>query len=101
MKLLSKHIYKIFLPTIVVFVLLFFLSAVSNLDNGKSDEDKKQLEELLNRAVVSCYSIEGAYPQSIEHIIENYGIQYNEEEYVIKYEFYASNLKPDITVLER
>lgn len=101
MKLLSKHIYKIFFPTIVVFVLLFFLSALSNLDNGKSDEDKKQLEELINRAVVSCYSIEGAYPQSIEHIIENYGIQYNEEEYVIKYEFYASNLKPDITVLER
>ena len=32
---------------------------------------------------------------------ENYGIRYNDEEYVIKYEFYASNLMPDITVLEK
>lgn len=101
MKRLSKHIYKLFLPAIVVFALLIFLSAVTNLDDGRVSEDKKQLEEVINKALVSCYSIEGAYPTSVEYLLDNYGIQYNEEEYVIKYEFYASNLKPDITVLER
>lgn len=101
MKSLSKHIYKLFFPAIVIFVLLFFLSAVSNLDDGRVSEDKKQLEDIINKAVVSCYSIEGAYPSSIEYVLKNYGIRYNDEEYVIKYEFYASNLMPDITVLER
>lgn len=97
----SKHIYKIFLPAIVIFALIFFLSAISNLDEGRVGEDKRQLEETINRAIVSCYSIEGAYPSDIEHLIKYYGIQYNEDKYVIMYEFYASNLKPDITVLER
>ena len=86
---------------LIVCVILIFLTSISNLENGKNKEDKKQLEETIARAVVSCYSIEGAYPRSVEYVIEHYGIQYNKDEYIIKYEFYASNLMPEITVLER
>jgi hypothetical protein len=100
MKNFSKYGFKIIVLILILAALILFFNAISNLENGKNDEDKRQLEELITRAVVSCYSIEGAYPKSIDYIIERYGIQYNKSEYIIKYQFYASNLMPDITVLE-
>ena len=93
--------YRILFPTIVLCILLYFLTAVSNLDQGMAQEDKKQLENALTRAAVSCYAIEGSYPPSAEYLVENYRISYDMERYVIKYELYASNLMPSITVLER
>ena len=101
MKRWTRYIPKLLLPLAVVVIVAFFLLAVSNLDDGKALEDKKQLEDTLQKAVVACYSIEGAYPPTIEYLIETYGIQYNEEKYIIKYEYYGSNLIPDITVLDR
>ena len=91
---------KLLFPLIIFIVILSFLCALSNLENGKSTEDKKQLEEAIHKALISCYSIEGAYPETIDYIVSNYGIQYNKDRYVVKYDFYASNLMPDITVLE-
>ncbi len=101
MKYFFKPVLKLVPVVLIVAVLLLFSTAVSNLESGKETEDKKQLEDTIARAVVSCYSIEGAYPRSVEYVIERYGIQYNEDDYIIKYEFYASNLMPEITVLER
>ena len=76
-----------------------FLAAISNLDSGNALEEKERLEEALTRAAVSCYAIEGAYPPSLEYLIKNYDVIINEKHFTVKYELYASNLMPDITVL--
>ena len=62
---------------------------------------KQQLETVLRRTAVSCYAAEGFYPPDVAYMQENYGLQYDEETYVIRYERPASNWMPDITVLER
>jgi hypothetical protein len=80
-------------------LLFCFSLAVSNLDDGKLQEDKQHLEEALRRTAVACYAIEGAYPDSPDYLIEKYGLQYNRQRFIIKYEFYGSNYMPDITVL--
>ncbi len=100
MRNILKHLYAFLIPTAIVIAILLFLTAVSNVKDGNSLEDKKRLEESIARAAVSCYSIEGAYPPSLEYLITNYNIRYNEKKYIIKYELTASNLMPDITVLE-
>ena len=71
------------------------------VDDEKALKDKKHLENALRNAAVSCYAIEGAYPPSAEYLIENYSVQVDEERFAVKYEFYGSNLMPDITVLVR
>ena len=101
MKRFFKYSITLLLLALIACALLLFSRGISNLENGKEKEDKRQLEEIITRAVVSCYSIEGAYPNSVEYVIEHYGIQYNKDDYIIQYEFYASNLMPEITVLER
>jgi len=95
-----KLLRTLLLPIIVAGIALYFLAALSNLSSGKALDDKHQLEEALIRASVSCYAIEGTYPPDLEYLIEHYGIQINPERFTVKYESIASNLMPDITVLE-
>lgn len=89
------------LPVAVVFVLLLFVTGLSNLDRDSSEEDRQQLEEALRRGAVACYAAEGIYPPDLDYLIEHYGIQVDRKHYVVYYEVFASNLMPDITVLER
>lgn len=81
-------------------VLLCFWIAVARLDDGRQEEGREQLEALLKRMAVSCYASEGAYPPSVDYLKERYALQYDEERYTIHYELFASNLMPDITVME-
>ena len=81
-------------------VLMCFLSAFSTLEQDHSAQDKLQLATALTRSAVACYAAEGSYPSDLQYLEENYGVQVNKELYTVKYEFIASNLMPDITVLE-
>ena len=91
---------KLLLPLALAALVLYFCTAVSNLQQDHSTQDKAQLEAALTRAAVACYAAEGVYPPNLEHLTEHYGIQINENLYIVKYEVIASNLMPDITVLE-
>ena len=82
-------------------VLLFFLTAVGRLEQGRKSEGKQQLEEALRRTAAACYASEGFYPPNVEYMQEHYGLQYDEEGYKVHYEIFASNLMPEITVVER
>ena len=82
-------------------LLLWFLLAVARLEAGREEQGRQQLEEALRRTAVSCYAMEGRYPPSIDHMRQHYGLTYDDGAYIVHYEVYASNLMPDITVMER
>ncbi len=82
-------------------ILLLFTVAVSNLNQGNREEEKKQLEEAIRRSVVTCYATEGVYPPDFAYVKEKYGIPVDESRYLVVYDVFAENLMPDITVLER
>ncbi len=82
-------------------VLLLFWTAVGNLDQGQRAQGQEQLEVVLRRSAMACYAAEGAYPADLDSLCRRWGIQYNEEQYTVIYEPIASNLMPQITVLER
>ena len=88
-------------PIVVAAILLCFLSGVSDLAGGHSREERQQLEDVLHRAAVACYSVEGFYPPDLEYMQKYCGLQYDEKQYVVFYEIFASNLMPDITVLDK
>jgi len=80
--------------------LLIFMSALSNLQSGRVSEGRQQLEDAVRRSAVACYAAEGIYPPTLEYLEEHYGIQVDREQYTVMYEIFASNLMPDVTVLE-
>ena len=100
MKIIVKLIKLISLPVIVFALVLLFSSVTGEFSKDKARQDKENLERTLNRAAVACYAIEGAYPPSVEYLTENYRVKVDTKKYTVKYELYASNLMPSITVLE-
>ena len=100
MKIILKFLKFISVPILVMTVVLVFFSAANGLNQDRAKQEKENLERSLNRAAVACFAIEGAYPPSIEYLTENYRVHFNTDKYVVKYELYASNLMPSITVLE-
>lgn len=88
------------LPVIAAAALLCFAAALNSLNDGRAEEDMRQLEETLRRGCVACYAAEGIYPPNLEYLEEYYGLQIDETRYTVHYSAFAENLMPDITVLE-
>nr|MDD6336720.1 hypothetical protein [bacterium] len=82
-------------------VLALFIGGIAQAQQGSRRQGKLALETSIRRAVITCYSLEGQYPESLEYIKAHYGLHYDEKRYAVFYEVYASNLMPGITVVER
>lgn len=87
------------LPLAAAIILIIFLSGVSRLESGHRAEGKEELEEALRQAAVACYAAEGIYPPDLAYLEEHYGIRIDDG-FTVMYTPVASNLMPDITVLE-
>ena len=82
-------------------VVLFFFGSVSRLEKDRRAAGREQLETVLRRTAVSCYAAEGFYPPDVAYMQDHYGLRFDEESYIVRYERPASNWMPDITVLEK
>ena len=94
------------LPTvlgILIFcaVALWTLYGVREAVRVSDAEERRQAERAVREAAVSCFVLEGAYPATYEQLKAYSGLAVDDEKYVVFYEIFASNLMPEITVLER
>ena len=89
--------------TLVIFlaVVFFFSFALSRLEAGQQVQGRLLLEDTLRKTAVACYASQGFYPPNVAYMQEHYALQWDPEKYIIHYEIFASNLMPDITVLDR
>ena len=86
------------IAVIVVLLLIPFLKS-SSAERG--DESIRSIAETVQERALQCYVIEGAYPDSLSYLEDNYGLTLNEEEYLVVYTPVAENLPPDIRVVAR
>lgn len=84
---------------LLLFILLCFWLGTARLAHRQQQEDIRHLEQALRRTAVACYAAEGAYPPDLAHMVNHYGLQYDETRFQVYYHIFASNLMPDITVL--
>lgn len=64
-------------------------------------EALRQTERAIRQAAAGYFALEGAYPATYQQLKEYSGLATDEEKYAVFYEIFASNLMPDITVVER
>ena len=100
MKKRRIHAGAVLLVPAALLALSMFMTGLSNLETGRQSEGKRQLEDAVRRAAVACYAAEGIYPPDLEYLEEHYGIQVDRDRYTVVYDVFASNLMPDVTVLE-
>lgn len=78
-----------------------FYSGVGSVSSRTKKEQKKSLEEAIQRGITHCYAVEGRYPQSLEYLKKEYGIQYDSNEFFVDYQIAGANIIPDITIIEK
>ncbi|MCI8418526.1 MAG: hypothetical protein HFI33_13710 [Lachnospiraceae bacterium] len=78
---------------------MLVLSVGSGQLEATADQEQTELlRQAINQAVVNCYAMEGRYPESLDYLKENYGIQINTEKYSVTYEIFADNIRPLVKV---
>jgi hypothetical protein len=91
------------LPGALLFVALLalFLFSVDKAAQAHEREAAAQLEKSVRRAAMVCYALEGRYPESLSYLKDNYGIMIDEEKFAVHYDIFASNIMPEIFVVEK
>ena len=82
-------------------VLLCFSMGISRLSQDYREVSSQQLEKAVRQTAVACYGAEGFYPPNIAYMVEHYGLRYDTARFTVHYELFASNVMPDITVVEK
>ena len=93
------------LPTVLglalfAVVAVWMVSGVREAAEVSDREGLRMAEEAINRAVVSCYALEGVYPANYEDLKAKSGLVIDEEKYKVFYEIFASNIMPSVTVID-
>ena len=98
-----KNISKKDIAAVLIFVALIvaFIFLVNNITSKGSGRELKIIKEAVKNAALTCYVVEGTYPDDVQYLRDNYNLSYNEEKYHVFYEPLASNLMPSIKVAER
>ena len=86
---------------VFVAVVLVFCLAVEKLTGASDEAELRLVRDAVKNAALTCYAVEGAYPEELDYLREHYGLGYNEARYMIYYDAFASNVLPDIRVVER
>ena len=80
---------------------IWFLTAVNSAGNVSRTQQAEAVKSTVEKGITLCYSIEGAYPESLSYLTENYGVNYDTQRYIVHYDCFAANVRPSVIVMER
>ncbi len=96
--MLNRREIILLLLTALLFTAAF--AAVSRVGDAQSGAQTRFVHDAVRNAALTCYAVEGAYPEDLEYLREHYGLAYDQNRYMVRYEAFSSNLMPEITVTE-
>jgi hypothetical protein len=79
-------------------ILLVAGNSLSQLGSRSREAGRQVARDAIERAVMQCYALEGAYPPDLDYLQQNYGLILDEQHYVYLYEVVAGNIHPIIGV---
>lgn len=85
---------------VLVVAVLAFTRGVDALGRGRDQQALDRLTQAIRQGCVTCYAAEGRYPESLDYLIEHYGLQIDQDRYAVFFQPSGANLMPQITVLE-
>ena len=74
---------------------------LGRIGNAQRSGETDLVRTAVKNAALTCYAVEGSYPQNLEYLREHYKLAYNRDRFVVEYDAFASNLMPSISVRER
>ena len=69
---------------------------------GFDDRQTEKIVDVIRRASIQCYALEGNYPPSLKYLTDHYGFILDEDRFVYFYDNSGvGNMLPDIVVRPR
>lgn len=92
----GRFSYRNLLLSVLLFtvIICLFVFSLQNTSTSARSESRQVTEAAIERALVTCYAVEGMYPASVEYLEEHYGVLLNHSRYVVDYRAAGANLKP-------
>ena len=82
-------------------VLVLAVVLTNRIDTAQGTAETEIVRDAVKNAALTCYAVEGAYPDDVEYLREHYRLAYDEDRYLVTYDSFASNMLPDIWVTEK
>ena len=82
-------------------IFLIFLLMLSKVSSKTSTQRAELLQQSISRSIAHCYATEGRYPESLDYLIENYGIYYDTSEFFVDYQTLGENIFPDVKIINK
>ncbi len=80
-------------------VLILLTVLLMGYISQKSAESARQIVyDAVRRAALTCFATEGVYPPDLAYLRAHYGLSYDEASYTVRYDSWAENQLPDISV---
>ena len=95
--LIRSAVLPVLFTAVIICVIVYGLNQTQQSSRA---EASRILEDSIRRAVITAYAIEGRYPDTIQHIEEHFSVYIDWDRFVIHYQVFASNIFPDIAVIE-
>ena len=86
---------------IIAAVLALAVLLINSLDTTQDNAETDLVRDAIKNAALTCYAVEGAYPEDIDYLREHYQLAYDEDRYFVTYEAFAPNIIPSIYITER
>ena len=98
MSINKRDIGAILIFVVLIIAFIFLVNTITTRGDGR---ELDIVRDAVKNAALTCYAVEGMYPDDLEYLRDHYNLSYNEERYHVFYEPLASNLMPSIKVAER
>lgn len=86
------------LIVVLVVVCVFSYSAIAR---SLREQGAASVRQAILETAMQCCATEGAYPASLSHLEDSYGLHVNHDDYIITYETFADNVMPNVVVVAR
>ena len=73
---------------------------VSRVETANDGAQTQFVYDAVHNAALTCYAVEGAYPDNLDYLRTHYGLAYDQSRYFVTYSAFASNQLPEIYVTE-
>lgn len=82
-------------------MIVLLMGSIADYDKKDKVLNKNSVQETVDKYVIQCYASEGAYPPDLDYLAEHYGLILDEDRYIYDYDIFASNIMPDIYIIDK
>jgi hypothetical protein len=89
---------QIFFTLVIAVVIGWAFFGMVMIAERDHESQSEKIKEIIDRALIQCYALEGAYPNDIRYL-SKYGVLFNNEEYEYYYELTWATYMPVVAVI--